>query len=93
MVAWTLEYAWPVAERYSFSSPGTSAADLLLLSDDESPAKVSSEPERDALPVLRRLVGLGSIVCHLLKDRRELIDADYDDVLDSLGGAFMGECH
>lgn len=93
MVAWTLEYARPVPERYLFSSPGTSAADLLLLSDDESPAKVSSEPERDALPVLRRLVGLGSIVYYLIKSRRELIDTGYEDVLDSLGGAFMGECH
>jgi hypothetical protein len=92
MVVWEARGGRLIASAGSFAGFGSAGVDVLLSGDGEAMAELASTLDGDALPVLKRLVRRGNIVCYVLKRQCELLDAGYEDVLQSLGVAFAGAC-
>lgn len=92
MVVWEAVGGRLVAGESPFPGYHGAGVDVLLVGDDEGMAEISGELEGDALPVLKRLVRRGNVVCYVLKRQCELLDAGYEDVLQSMGVAFAGAC-
>ncbi len=92
MVVWEAVGGRLIAAWRPFPGYRDTGVDVLLVGDDEAMVEMSSELEGDALPVLKRLVRRGNIVCYVLKRQCELIEAGYEDVLQSMGVAFAGAC-
>jgi hypothetical protein len=66
--------------------------DLLFVADEEARAELAATPAAEALRALKRLIRRGNVMFFVLRARHELQDAGYDDLLDSLGLAFLGAC-
>lgn len=92
MVVWEARDGRLEARARPFPGYRDAGVDVLLVGDDESLAEVAETLDDDALPVLKRNVRRGGIVCYMLKRQCELIEAGYEDVLQSLGVAFAGAC-
>ena len=92
MVVWEAQDGKLVAGRRPFGGYANAGVDVLLVGDDEAMSELSSGLDDDALPILKRLVRRGNIVCYVLRRQCELIDAGYEDVLQSMGVAFAGAC-
>jgi len=92
MVVWEAVEGRLIAVLRPFPGYHNTGVDVLLVGDDDAMAEMSSELEADALPVLKRLVRHGNFVCYVLRRQCELIEAGYEDVLQSMGVAFAGAC-
>lgn len=76
----------------TFEGFDMSRLDLLFVADEEARAELAATPAADALRALKRLIRRGSVMFFVLRTRHELQEAGYDDLLDSLGLAFLGAC-
>ena len=92
MVVWEAVGGRLIAGRRPFSGYENARVDVLLVGDDDAMTELSAELDGDALPVLKRLVRRGNVVCYVLRRQCELIEAGYEDVLQSMGVAFAGAC-
>ncbi len=92
MVVWEAQGGRLVALGKPFPGYRDAGVDVLLVGDEEAICQISGELEGDALPVLKRLVRRGNLVCYVLRRQCELIEAGYEDVMLSLGVAFAGAC-
>jgi len=98
MVVWLAQDGRLVAGRRPFHGYADAGVDVLLVGDDEAMGELSQALDgqasdgEDALPVLKRLVRRGNIVCYVMRRQCDLIDAGYEDVLQSMGVAFAGAC-
>jgi hypothetical protein len=92
MVVWEARAGRLVAASQPFAGYANAGVDVLLSGDDEAMAELSAALDGDPLPVMKRHVRRGGIVCYVLKRQCELLDAGYEDVLQSLGVAFAGAC-
>lgn len=92
MVVWQARAGRLVAGECAFRGFENAGVDVLLSGDDEAMAELEMALDGDALPVLKRLVRRGNIVCYVLKRQCQLLDAGYEDVLQSMGVAFAGAC-
>ena len=66
--------------------------DLLLVADDEALEAISRHLGGDPLTVMKGLIRRGNVLFYVMRTKRELQDAGYEDFLDSLGLAFLGAC-
>jgi hypothetical protein len=92
MVVWEAQGGRLVALSRPFPGYRDAGVDVLLVGDDEALGEIAGELDGDALPVLKRLVRRGNMVCYVLRRQCELIEAGYEDVLQSMGVAFAGAC-
>ena len=92
MVVWEALDGRLVAGRRPFNGYADAGVDVLLVGDDDAMSDLSTGLDGDALPILKRLVRRGNIVCYVLRRQCELLDAGYEDVLQSMGVAFAGAC-
>ncbi len=92
MVVWEARGGRLVAGRRPFHGYANAGVDVLLVGDEDAMSELSNELDGDALPALKRLVRRGNVVCYVLRRQCELIDAGYEDVLQSMGVAFAGAC-
>lgn len=92
MVVWEARAGRLIAGASPFRGFENGGADVLLACDGEAMGELAAVLDGDALPVLKRLVRRGNIVCYVLKRQCELLDAGYEDVLQSMGVAFAGAC-
>ncbi len=92
MVVWEARGRRLVAGRRPFCGYENAGVDVLLVGDDDAMTELSAELDGDALPTLKRLVRRGNVVCYVLRRQCELIEAGYEDVLQSMGVAFAGAC-
>lgn len=75
-----------------FESFDQARLDLLFVADEEACAELAATTPAGTLHVLKRLVRRGSVMFFVFRTRSELQDAGYEDLLDSLGLAFLGAC-
>jgi hypothetical protein len=66
--------------------------DLLFVADEVALDAMRQNLGADALGTMKRLIRRGNLVFYVLRARRELQDAGYEEFLDSLGLAFLGAC-
>lgn len=92
MVVWEAAGGTLTAKEKPFPGYRDAEVDVLLVADDESLGALAGELDGDALPALKHLVRRGHVVCYVLKRRCALVEAGYEDVLDSIGVPFMGAC-
>ncbi len=92
MVVWEAEGGRLVAGWRPFTGYQDTGVDVLLVGDGDAMTELAGELEGDALPVLKRLVRRGNVVCYVLRRQCELLEAGYEDVLQSMGVAFAGAC-
>ena len=81
-----------VALEQPFAGLADPSLDILLVGDDEAIDEVASHLAHDGLAALKRQVRAGGFACYLMRVQCDLIEAGYENVLLSLGVAFLGAC-
>jgi hypothetical protein len=92
MLLWQVATGGISAGRKVFAGFETCAADVAFVVDDEALARLGDNIADDAVSELRRLVRRGHIVLYFLKCEGALIEAGYEEFLDSLGLTVLGTC-
>lgn len=80
------------AERRPFCGYADTSLDIMLVGDDGAVAEVGRHLADTGLPALKEQVRQGGFVCFLLRTQCDLVEAGYEDVLQSMGVIFMGAC-
>lgn len=75
-----------------FSGFSDSGADMLLAADAQSLVAIRAAADGQLFAVLRAGIRSGAIICYMLSRRCELEAQGFEELLDSLGFAFMGAC-
>lgn len=92
MVVWEARRGRLHAERMPFSGYADPSLDIMLVGDDGAVAEVERHLADTGLPALKEQVRQGGFVCFLLRAQCDLVEAGYEDVLQSMGVIFMGAC-
>lgn len=92
LLVWEAAYGRMLARNERIGRFADARADFLLLADGQSLAEAHAALETDALARLKRRIRRGDTMLCMFRTRAELVDAGYEDFLDSLGLAFMGAC-
>jgi uncharacterized membrane protein (GlpM family) len=66
--------------------------DLLLVADEEGLRAMREAVEAETLSIIKRQIRKGAIMFFVMRTKYELQDAGYEELLDSLGLAFLGAC-
>jgi hypothetical protein len=89
IVVWEARRGRLYAERKPFCGYGDKSLDIMLVGDDAAVEEVAQNLE---LPALKQQVRQGGFVCFLMRAQCDLVEAGYEDVLQSMGIIFMGAC-
>ncbi len=81
-----------VALEQPFNGFADPSLDIMLIGDDEAFDDVARHLAGDGLAALKRQVRAGGIVCYFMRVQCDLIEAGYENLLLSLGVAFLGAC-
>ncbi len=81
-----------VALEQPFGGFADPSLDIMLVGDDEALDEVARHLADDGLAALKRQVRAGGIACYLMRVQCDLIEAGYENLLLSLGVAFLGAC-
>ncbi|MEW6367328.1 MAG: hypothetical protein AB1714_22070 [Acidobacteriota bacterium] len=93
-----LMLVWQVAEggisaRFElFDGIPSIKADLLLAADADAMTAIRDALSGDILAAMKRQIRRGGILVYVLRTKRQLQDAGYEDLLDSLGSGYLGAC-
>lgn len=66
--------------------------DLLFVAEAAALGAMREAMPADGLAVLKRQIRRGGIMFYVMRTKRELLDAGYEEFLDNLGLAFLGAC-
>ncbi len=91
MLAWEAEADGVTARLRPYRGLRDPGVDLLFVADEDALDALAAAPD-EALAQLRRLVRRGNVVLYFLKCEGQLLDAGYEEFLDTLGLAFIGAC-
>ena len=92
IVVWEARRGRLYAERKPFAGYGDRSLDIMLVGDDKAVDEIAEALEQDGLPALKEQVRQGGFVCFLMRAQCDLVEAGYEDVLQSMGIVFMGAC-
>jgi hypothetical protein len=92
IVVWEARRGRLYAERMPFRGYGDRSLDVMLVGDDAAVDEVAQNLDGEGLPALREQVRQGGFVCFLMRTQCDLVEAGYEDVLQSMGVVFMGAC-
>lgn len=92
IVVWEARRGHLHAEQRPFGSYADRSLDIMLVGDDAAVAEVGRQLADAGLPALKEQVRQGGFVCFLLRSQCDLVEAGYEDVLQSMGVIFMGAC-
>ncbi len=81
-----------VALAQPFGGFADSSVDVLLVGDDEALDEVARHLADDGVAALKRQVRAGGFACYLMRVQCDLVEAGYENLLLSLGVAFLGAC-
>ncbi len=81
-----------IALEQPFGGFADPSLDILLVGDDEALDEVARHLADDGPAALKRQVRAGGFACYLLRVQCDLIEAGYENLLLSLGVAFLGAC-
>lgn len=92
MMKWQSHGSGMVVGLQDYHGFQEAGVDLLFVVDDEALQAVRAALDGDALSQIKRLIRQGSIMFFVLRTKFELQDAGYEELLDTLGLAFLGAC-
>lgn len=92
IVVWEARRGRLYAERKPFCGYGDGSLDVMLVGDDDAVSEVARQLGDNGLPALKEQVRQGGFVCFLMRSQCDLVEAGYEDVLQSMGIVFMGAC-
>jgi hypothetical protein len=92
IVVWEARRGRLYAERKPFCGYGDKSLDVMLVGDDDAVSEVARHLGEKGLPALKEQVRQGGFVCFLMRAQCDLVEAGYEDVLQSMGIVFMGAC-
>jgi hypothetical protein len=92
MLTWTMHPEGMRAGLLAYSGFQGARVDLLLVADDSALQALRDAVDGETLSVIKRLIRKGAIMFFVMKTKYELQDAGYEELLDSLGLAFLGAC-
>jgi len=92
MLAWVMQADGMRAQLRDYSGFQNAGVDLLLVADEEGLAAMRGAVDGEALTIIKRQIRRGAIMFFVMRTKYELQDAGYEDLLDSLGLAFLGAC-
>jgi len=92
MLTWTMEGASMRANLKQYSGFQDARVDLLLVADEDGLAAMREAVNGETLSVIKRQIRKGAIMFFVMRTKYELQDAGYEELLDSLGLAFLGAC-
>lgn len=92
LVAWEARGGRLVAIVKPFTGYEDTAVDVLLVGNDEAIEEIGGALDDEALPVIKRMVRRGDLVCYMLRGQKELMRAGFEDILLCMGIVFSGGC-
>lgn len=92
MLVWEAGPEGMRATLTSFEGYDKAAVDILFVPEDDALAALHESADRDALGTMRRLVRDGHVIFFVMKTGGELRALGYEELLESLGLAFLGAC-
>lgn len=92
MLTWTMHAGGMCANVRSYSGFQDARVDLLLVADEAGLAAMRDALDGETLSIIKRQIRKGAIMFFVMKTKFELQDAGYEELLDSLGLAFLGAC-
>lgn len=92
IVVWEARRGRLYAAREPFRGYGDRSLDVMLVGDDEAVHDVAENLGSDGLLALKEQVRRGGFVCFVMRAQCDLVEAGYEDVLQSMGVVFMGAC-
>lgn len=92
IVVWEARRGRLYARREPFRGYDDMSLDVMLVGDDDAVTEVARHLDADGLPALKEQVRQGGFVCFLMRAQCDLIEAGYEEVLQSMGVIFMGAC-
>ena len=66
--------------------------DLLLVADGDAVEALSADAAGPSLSTLKRSIREGAVILYVMRTKDALLDAGYEELLDSFGLAFLGAC-
>jgi hypothetical protein len=92
MLTWAKDAGGMRASVRSYSGFQDARVDLLLVADEAGLAAMRHSLDGETLSIIKRQIRKGAIMFFVMKTKFELQDAGYEELLDSLGLAFLGAC-
>ena len=92
MLTWTMNVDGMRASVRSYSGFQDARVDLLLVADEAGLEAMREALQVETLSIIKRQIRKGAIMFFVMKTKFELQDAGYEELLDSLGLAFLGAC-
>ncbi len=80
------------AARRPWTGVGQADVDLVFVAMRDALAELAGAPNEERLGLLKRMIHRGDVLFFVMKTKCALVDAGWEDFLDSLGLAFMGAC-
>ncbi len=92
IVVWEARRGRVHVAREPFRGYGDESLDIMLVGDDDAVREVALHLGDGGLPALKEQTRQGGFVCFLMRSQCDLVEAGYEDVLQSIGVVFMGAC-
>ncbi len=92
MLTWVMEGERMRAGLRDYSGFQDARVDLLLVADEAALQAMREALEGETLSIIKRQIRKGAIMFFVMRTKYELQDAGYEELLDSLGLAFLGAC-
>lgn len=67
--------------------------DVLFVAENDAFVALYNEIKNEALTEFKKLLRAGQIIFYVMRQRRELLDLGYEELIDLLGLPFLGGCH
>lgn len=92
MLTWRMEGERMRASVGDYTGFQDARVDLLLVADEAGLEAMREALQGDTLSIIKRQIRKGAIMFFVMRTKYELQDAGYEELLDSLGLAFLGAC-
>ena len=92
MLTWVMDGERMRAGLRDYSGFQDARVDLLLVADDAALQAMREALQGETLSIVKRQIRKGAIMFFVMRTKYELQDAGYEELLDSLGLAFLGAC-
>ncbi len=92
MLTWAMDGERMRASVRDYTGFQDARVDLLLVADEQGLQAIRDAVGADTLSIIKRQIRKGAIMFFVMRTKYELQDAGYEELLDSLGLAFLGAC-
>ncbi len=70
-----------------------SGVEIIFLAEEQVLEKMYQALSNDILSEIKNQIRLGNIICYIMKNRQELIDMGFEELIEYIGIPSIGTCH